>query len=506
MQKTRLLTIVGGGSAGWMTAIYLNRYFNQQQQNFHIRVIESPDIGIIGVGEATVHSIRYFLAAMGLDEQEMMQACNATFKMGILFRNWMQPVNGKMHQYFHPFEQQQLSQSLDSSSSWFLLNRQQQERYDEGLSLSTHLLNAQHGPKAKNSPPYQAVVPYGYHLDAVLLARYLRNKAQQAGVEYIADTVSKVDVADGRIDAVLSEHARYASDVFIDATGFRGLLMEALKKDNWRSFEDALPCNRAVAIQREFPEDYQPLPYTQATALSNGWTWQIDLINRQGTGYVYDGNRLSPEQAEQELREYLGPDTTTLKCTHLQMKVGCRQEFWLSNCIAIGLAGGFIEPLESTGLHLINLGTRLLGTYLAGPEESQVLRDAYNKAMNGFYDDLKQFIVLHYCLTDRVDTAFWQEAKGKVAYCPGLQEKLQVWQHKICEYHDLAGGYATTFNDENYRYILYGMQHYPQMTLQASAELEQPFQDFSALVQRALASTLPHGQYLQKLHGSVVGS
>ncbi|WP_019675305.1 tryptophan halogenase family protein [Arsukibacterium perlucidum] len=497
--KMKTLTIVGGGAAGWMTAIYLNKVFNSQQPNFQINVIESPDIGIIGVGEATVHSIRYFFAAMGLDENELLRATHATLKTGIMFRNWMKPVAGQVHQYFHPFEQQQLGQELDMSSCWLLGARYRQERYDEGVSISAHLIKQGHGPKARQSAPYQAVVPYGYHLDAVLLARFLRDSAVAAGVAHIADTIVDVSVADGNISAVYSTTASYQADIFIDATGFKGLLIEALQQNNWQSFADALPCNKAVAIQRPHSDDYQPKPYTVATGLSNGWAWQIDLSSRQGTGYVYDGNRLTPEQAEQELRAWLGPEAAELQARHLEMKVGCRQQFWLGNCIAIGLAGGFIEPLESTGLHLINLGARLLSTHLSQGTVAQTVRDSYNTAMNGFYQDLKQFIVLHYCLTDRDDTDFWRQAQATAASCAGLPEKLQLWRHKICEYHDLAGGYATTFTDENYRYILYGMQHYPALQFQSGEGLQQPFTQLQHRVQQVLQRTVPHADYLQQL-------
>ena len=496
------LTVVGGGSSGWMSAIYLNKLLNHSEKNYHIQVIESPDIGIIGVGEATVHGIRFFFAAMGLDEKELMAETNATFKTGIMFRNWMQPVAGETHEYFHPFEHQRQGKVIDISSAWFLNKRYQQERYDQGVCLSSHLIARGHCPKSLRSPAYQGVVPYGYHLDATLLARFLRRKAVEAGVEHVAATVSDVLVSDGKINAVVANEKTYAADFFIDCTGFRGLLIEKLKADNWNSFEDALPCNRAVAIQRDLPEG-SPKPFTVATALSNGWAWQIDLVNRQGTGYVYDGNRLTREQAEQELREFLGEDAKILKSIHLDMKVGCRQDFWIGNCVAIGLAGGFIEPLESTGLHLINMGVGLLATHLTNPNPPQAIRDSYNRLMRGFYQDLKQFIVLHYCLTNRRDTDFWKAAATKARYCPGLETLLELWKLKICEFSDLAGSFSTTFGDDNYRYVLYGMQHYPMLSLAVnSGEQAAMFDELKGLVNQALMHSLPQRDYLQKLRGA----
>jgi flavin-dependent dehydrogenase len=495
------LCIVGGGSAGWMTAVYLNKLFNHSEKNFDITVIESPDIGIIGVGEATVHSVRYFFAAMGLDEFELLNACNGSLKTGIMFKNWMKPVDGEMHQYFHPFEQQQLGRTLDISSMWFVNERFRDERYDEGVSLSTALAAAGHGPKGKSSPAYQGVVPYGYHIDAVLLARYLRDKATEAGVKHVEATIDRVATEGGNIKSVTTtEGAAYAADYYIDCTGFRGMLIDAVSDNNWDSFEEALPCNRAVAIQRDLREGEAPKPYTTATALSNGWAWEIGLSNRQGTGYVYDGNRLNEAEAEAELLEFLGGDTKVIKSKHLKMKIGCRKEFWVGNCIATGLAGGFIEPLESTGLHLINLAAGLMGTHLASKDVTQPQRDSYNRLMRGFYQDLKQFIVLHYCLTNRDDTDFWRAAPATVEHCEWLKNQLEIWKHKICEYHDLAGSFSTTFSDENYRYILYGMQHYPDLKLGMQVQQsEQVFSRLKAMGQNAVGSTMEHLAYLDML-------
>lgn len=499
------LCIVGGGSAGWMTAAYLNKLCNHSAPNFDITVIESPDIGIIGVGEATVHSVRFFFAAMGIDEFELLNETNGSLKTGILFRNWMKPVGGKTHEYFHPFEQQQLSRTLDASSTWFAGKRFEHERYDEGLSLSTVLAKAGHGPKGKSSPGYQGVVPYGYHIDAVLLARFLRRKATEAGVTHIEATVDRVETEAGNIKSVhTTDGASYTADYFIDCTGFRGMLIDALKADNWNSFEEALPCNKAVAIQRDLIEGEAPKPYTTATALSNGWAWEIGLSSRQGTGYVYDGNRLSEDEAEAELRGFLGDESDILKCKHLRMKVGCREEFWVGNCIATGLAGGFIEPLESTGLHLINLAAGLMGTHLASKDVTQGQRDSFNRLMRGFYQDLKQFIVLHYCLTNRDDTDFWRAAPATVEHCEWLRSQLEIWKHKICEYHDLAGSFSTTFSDENYRYILYGMQHYPQLQLDIpGGQADEMVAALHRRGEQALASTMEHLSYLNMLKDRV---
>jgi len=505
-QQQKVINIIGGGSAGWMTAIYLNRYFNRDVKNFFIRVIESPGIGIIGVGEATVHSIRFFFAAMGLDEAELMAETNATIKSGIMFRNWKKPLADKVHEYFHPFDQQQPGGSVDISSAWFVANRKVRERYDQGVSVNAHLIGDGMCPKTISSPAYQAITPYGYHLDATLLARYLCRQAVEAGVEHVVATVTDAEVSGEKVLSVETDSGRFAGDFFVDCSGFRGLLIERLRQNNWTSFAEALPCDRAVAIQRDLPGGEMPNSYTVATALSNGWAWQIDLVNRQGCGYVYDSSRQPPEKAERELREFLGDESQILSCTHLEMKVGCRKEFWIGNCVAIGLAGGFIEPLESTGLHMVHLGVGLLATHLAGGDTPQVLRDSYNEKMCGFYQDLKQFIVLHYCLSDRDDTEFWRAAPATLESCPWLEDRIAVWKHKICEYQDFAGSYASIFTDANYRYVLYGMRHYPELKFMLSeAESEVIFSRFESIVARALSGSLGHSDYLRAVHSTQKG-
>ncbi|WP_206483393.1 tryptophan halogenase family protein [Thalassotalea sp. G2M2-11] len=501
--QVKSIAIVGGGSSGWMTALYLNKLYNHTTQNVEISLIESPNVPTIGVGEATVHSIRYYFAAMGLDEKELLKETNATFKNGILFRNWMKPnQDGSMHEYFHSFEQQNIANIHDISSAWLLDKKHNQQSYDDAVSVSSHLIKKGLGPKNINSRPYEGIVPYGYHLDAIKMAAYMTKVGVKAGIKHIKATVTDVEIVNGNIGAVHTNLGSHAADVFIDCTGFKGLLINKLKsrESNWQSFEQALPCNKAVAVQVEYPDSESPKPYTEATALSNGWAWEIDLVNRRGTGYVYDGNRLTEEQAQQELLEYLGQDKKVLKTVHIDMQVGCLKEFWVGNCIAIGLSGGFIEPLESTGLHLINASARLLGTHLTSKQVPQSVRDSYNTIMNGTYEDLKQFIVLHYCLTDRDDTEFWREVAQSAKYCTGLEQKIATWKSKVCEYMDLAGGYITMFSDENYRAILYGMKHYPELHLNADKEENKKiYAEFDRRLSQVMNAAMSHQDYLAQL-------
>lgn len=490
------ITIVGGGTSGWITALYLQRYFSQA----NITVIESEHQGPIGVGEATVHSIRFLFAALDLNESELMRATNATLKLGILFRAWKKPSSFGEHEYFHPFEQQQQQGHYDIASEWLVGGHSQHTSYDKSVSISSTLAERYASPKNMRHGPYQGCVPYAYHIDAILLGQYLRQKGIERGIVHRIETVQRVNTANKHIESIVTEKNTYVADLFIDCTGFKGLLINSLQSDNWVSFEKELPCNSAVAIQSDYADGECPKPFTTATALKHGWAWQIDLANRQGNGYVYNDNEVTPEQAEAELRAFLGEHADSKSALHLKMKVGRCKQPWIGNCLAIGLAAGFIEPLESTGLHLINVGIRMFASHYSS-ETSDALRDNYNRKMAGVFDDLKQFIVLHYCLTDRDDTAFWRRAQRSAEHLPQLTSLLSVWQNKVCDFMDLAGGYTSTFNDENYRYVLYGMGYLPRLNLVVDETSNQAlFQSINDLAHNAALKTQSHSDFIKALH------
>lgn len=495
------VTIVGGGASGWMTALYLNKWYNEFSQTIDITVIESKDIGILGVGEATVHSLRHFFNILGIDERDILKKTNGTLKTGILFRNWMKSSGaGLVHDFFHPFESQPQVGKFDVALAWLLDRKKRGERFDEGVSASSHLIKHDLGPKASGSNPYEGLVSYAYHIDATLMARYLRDKAKKEGVQHIEATVSDVVVSENNIKSVITEQGEFFSDFFIDCSGFRSMLIERLQEDNWRSFEDALPCNKAVAIQTKFKKNESARPYTTATGLSNGWAWEIDLSNRRGNGYVYDGRRISEAEAEAELMRHIGENSEVISKSHLNMKIGCRKEFWVGNCLAIGLAGGFIEPLESTGLHLVELGARLLSTHSPLKDTHQSIKNSYNKLMNGFYDSLKEFIVLHYCLTNRDDTEFWQYAQTTHKYCEGLTEKLELWKHKYCEKMDMTGGQSILFVEDNYRYVLYGMGYFPVLDSCVEDDIsKQLFSNVARYQEYVMNHALKHREYIDSL-------
>ena len=493
------IVIVGGGSSGWMTASYLNHLYNKHDKNVQVTLIESKDIDILGVGEATVPTLRTFFQALGFDEAEVMRETNATFKNGILFRGWNKPIDGKTHEYLHPFEMQKFENRYDISTEWLLNSPSGNNGFAKNVCLTQALVEHEKAPKVPNIPPYQGVVHYGYHLDARLLGQYLRKKSLARGVERIEANVEHVVTDNNQITCLKTTAGEIVADLYIDCTGFKALLLSHLEQDNWRSFAKELLCDRAVTIQTPYSEGETPKPYTISTAQSNGWTWEIGLKERKGTGYVYSSKHLTKEQAEQELRDYIGCGDD-LKAMHIDMNIGCRKEHWIGNCVAIGLSGGFIEPLESTGLHLIHMSNYYLTTHYTDANDNQTLRDSYNSLINSIYDDLKEFIVLHYTLTNRDDTDFWKQAAKTGDECPRLKQRLDVWRHKVCENYDLGGSPSTLFTELNYKYVLYGMQYYPTLNMPyRDYEFNGMREEITYRQNKLLEMTETHASYLAKM-------
>ncbi|OHU95107.1 hypothetical protein BIW53_12615 [Pseudoalteromonas byunsanensis] len=477
-----------------MTATLINQAYNKHHKLVDIRLIESPDVDIIGVGEATVPAIKDFLQAAGIDEAEFMNYCNATFKNGIMFENWRQPKHGKMHRYVHPFDFERVEKRLDIATSWVLSERQRP--FDESVSLASTLIQHNLTPKTRTTKPYHGIVHYSYHMDARLFGQFLRQRAMAAGVTRIEAHVESVNTDNGQISSIATTQGLFESDLFIDCTGFRALLISALeeKSSNWRSYQDELMCDSAVTVQIPHSEEHIPRSYTVAHALSCGWAWSIDLQNRTGNGYVYSSKYCSKEQAELEFRNYLKLDNN-VALNHIDMSVGRRKRHWIGNCVAIGLAGGFIEPLESTGLHLIFLAARFLVLH-NNFQYCEANIAGFNQTMNATYDELKDFIVTHYVLSDRDDSDFWRDISKTLDACPQLAQKLDLWQSKVCEFFDVSNSTSHMFTDTSYRYILFGMDHIPQIKIPYfDGEFTDVFEFVKSRQQKAVAIALNHVDY-----------
>ena len=448
------VVIVGGGTAGWMAALYLNRHM--RRMHVQIVLVESPVIGTIGVGEATIPSLVNFVRLLKLDEKEFMRRCSATYKLGIRFDGW----SGTQAAYWHPFGVCGARvNGLDLFHFWL------KRRAETGnpLAYSDYSVQALLGETEKapwpsgGSSAIADAGSYAFHLDAAALGDYLREIATGEGVQHLFGTVQEVALNDrGHITTLdIGGGREIAGDLFVDATGFRGRLIDEALGDPWIDWSNFMLCDSAATMP--LPRGDRFPPYTLSKAMPAGWTWRIPLSSRTGNGYVFSSAHLSPDGAvdalvaQSGLRGARGADPRLLK-----FRVGRRTNFWLRNCVSIGLSSGFVEPLESTGIHLIQRAIMLLVDYMPDRQFSDALRHAYNKRMGALYDEVRDFILLHYILTNR-EEPFWRDARH-VPLPDTLRESLALYD----ETGRIESSRLQLFTESSYFFILSGNGRVPR--------------------------------------------
>ncbi|MGA9659035.1 MAG: tryptophan halogenase family protein [Asticcacaulis sp.] len=396
-QQVKKVVIAGGGTAGWCTAAAISRALGPL---LDITLVESDEIGIVGVGESTIPTVRNFHHLLGIDERDFLRATNATFKLGIDFHNWGREGD----RYFHAFGMIGKSPWMADFHHLWLEARSQ----GFGGSLDDYCFELQAGMAGKFQTSENGKLNFAYHLDASLYGRFLRKISESAGVKRIEGKITQVDQhpQSGYITQIVLESGEaVAGDLFIDCTGFRGLLIEQTLKTGWEDWSHWLPTDRALAVQTESTGDV--MPYTQALAHSAGWRWRIPLQNRVGNGLVYCSQHLSDDEALSRLEDALdAPALTTPRV--VKYATGRRLKAWNKNCLAFGLSGGFVEPLESTSIHLFQLAvTRLIQMFpFSGINEA--LAERYNEQARAEYETVRDFVILHYKLNER-DEPFWRD-------------------------------------------------------------------------------------------------
>jgi tryptophan halogenase len=355
-------------------------------------------------------------------------------------------------------------------------------------------------------PDYQGPLSYAYHVDAEKLADTLMQIATSRGVTHVQGFVTDVERHEnGDISGVLTrEGRRIEADFFVDCTGFLSLLIEKTLDVGFVDYSQWLLCDRAVAMRVPYDVHYpgSRRPYTVATALSNGWVWDIAVAGRRGTGYVYSSRYIDDDAAEAELRAHEGPHCAELPARRLKFRVGRRAEPWHRNCVSIGLSSGFIEPLESTGLFLVELSVATLCEYFPFTRNTAGLAAAYNRIIVDRYEEILDFIVLHYCLTRRTDTAFWREVQKPERIPERLRERLELWRYKspsFSDFHDTI----QLFSHHTYEYVMYGMDFLRERLDQSGgrAPATRIPRQISEALQRARAGLMPHDDYLERKLG-----
>lgn len=471
----KTLLIVGGGTAGWMTAAALAHKL--AGTDTVVQLIESEEIGTVGVGEATVPHIRHFNASLGFDEADFMAKTQATFKLGIEFRNW-----GRIgDSYIHPFGVSGAPiGGGDFHQHWLRLQQHGLAYPFDRYSLPCEMARANRfvHPVADQASPL-STFSYAYQFDALLYARYLRRFAEERGVERIEGRVVDVvqDGDTGDIAAVhLADGRTLSADFFVDCSGFAGLLIEGAHHAGYEEWSHWLPCDRAIAVPCERRPDAGITPYTRATALDAGWAWRIPLRHRTGNGHVYSSRFTDADAAETALLAQLDGDPIASP-RHLRFITGKRRRQWIGNTVAIGLAAGFLEPLESTSIHLVQLAIgRLLDLFPTGGRDPADSAE-FNRLMDTEYDRIRDFLILHYCATERDDTPFWTHVRT-MELPDSLAEIMALFRHRGV----VAGYRHGMFLEPSWLAVFLGQRMLPRMVDPAVEQL--PLERSDATVSR----------------------
>jgi len=493
----RKIVIVGGGTAGWMAAAPLAQRLRQGSGvPCEIELVESADIGTIGVGEATLPTIRAYNFLLGLDDNDFMRRTQATFKLGIEFKDW----GSVGHRFFHGFGD--FGPPIGNRSSflhWLRLSSAGDMPKYEAWSTSTVMaMNNRFLPPQGDVPSAANDYSFAYHFDAGLYAAYLRDYAMQRGVTRLEGKVVDVELRpeDGFVAALkLADGRRVEGDLFVDCSGFRALLIEGVMKSGYEDWSALLPCNSALAVPSK--RAGKLTPYTTSTAKAAGWQWRIPLQHRTGNGHVYCSEFTSDDEAARVLLD--GLDSEAMDSPRqLRFTTGVRRLSWVKNCVAVGLAGGFIEPLESTSIQLIMDGVGRLLELFPDCNFAPSLAAEFNRRMSGQYESIRDFIVMHYKLTQRNDSEFWR-------YCAAMPIPDSL-QHQIDVFRssgrvvilDPAG-----FAEPSMIAIMFGLgvqprSWHPLIDRIDEAQLRTHFARLRAAIASTVGAMPDHGDYIEQ--------
>lgn len=457
------VVIVGGGTAGWLAAgLIAAEHRSNSSRGLQVSLVESPDVKTIGVGEGTWPTLRQSLQKIGISETDFIRRCDASFKQGAKFARWTTGEEDDF--YYHPLILPQGYYDANLVPHWQLLAGEMS--FADAVSCQGYLCEAGLAPKQITTPEYAAVANYAYHLDAGKFAQLLQKHCtENLGVTHILDHVTAVNASDnGDIASVQTkQNGALAGDLFIDCTGMKSLLLGEHYGVGFLDKKDILFNDRALAVHAPYAESDSPIAsHTISTAHRAGWIWDIGLPTRRGVGCVYSGSHMSDEEAEHELINYLEPSLTRKKAEALSprkisIRPGHREKFWHRNCVAVGMAAGFLEPLEASAIVLIELASGMISEQLpASREVMDIAAKRFNDRFLYRWDRIVEFLKLHYCISKRRDSDYWVENCSPETIPDRLQELLSLWRYQAPDRHDFPD-FEEVFPAASYQYVLYGM-------------------------------------------------
>jgi hypothetical protein len=522
------VVILGGGSAGWMTAAYLGKAL---QGTSRITVLEAPTIPRIGVGEATIPNLqRVFFDYLGIDEDEWMVECNGGYKMGVKFINWSTPgggtpgardYRGRPDHFYHCFGQLPQHDRIPLSHYW--VNKRLRDGTDEPFDYSCYreppILDAMRAPRWSDGT---RATNYAWHFDAQHVADYLRRFAiRKQGVIHVEDEMEEVLLDErGFITGLRTRSGQVLTgDLFVDCSGFRGLLINKAMGEPFIDMSDHLLCDSAVATA--VPNDdvkHGVEPYTSSIAMRAGWTWKIPMLGRFGSGYVYASKFSTKDEATDDFCRLWGLDPSEAKLNQIRFRVGRNRRAWVKNCVGIGLSSCFLEPLESTGLYFIYAAIYQLAKHFPDKRFDPVLLDRFNREIETMFDDCRDFIQAHFYFAPREDTPFW-EANKRLRLAGQIQEKIAMYKAGLpvnlpvaqdSEYYgNFEAEFGNFWTNSNYYCVFAGLGLLPDQPMPALTYKTESIQGAESVFgevkqrQQYLLNTLPTNyEFLRQLHGN----
>ncbi|MBS0388686.1 MAG: tryptophan 7-halogenase [Proteobacteria bacterium] len=508
-EQIRRVVIVGGGSAGWLTAgVIAADHQLPRVPGLEVTLIESPAVSPIGVGEGTWPSMRDTLRRIGVSETDFIRECDVAFKQGSRFASWSE---GGGEHYYHPFSLPHGYGEADLVTPW--LRNHAAMPYAEVVSCQPQLCERGRAPKQVTTPEYAAVANYAYHLDAGKFGPFLqRHCTARLGVRHIVDHVARVEASDnGDIAAIVTTaHGRIEADLYVDCTGFSSLLLGQHYGVPLVTVQPQLFNDSALAVQVPYATPDSPIAsHTLSTARSAGWIWDIGLQSRRGVGYVYSGAHMSDAEAERILRDYVadgaGADAAAaLSPRKLSFRPGYRQRLWHRNCVAVGLSAGFVEPLEASALALVEFSAAMISEQLPPTRAlMDVVAARFNDAFRYRWERAVEFLKLHYLLSKRSDSAYWIEHRAATTVPPRLAELMGLWQQLKPSRYDFYR-IEEIFPAASYHYVLYGMGFRPALApvaerVENAALAQRLFAEVNALGKSMLAALPTHRALLNHL-------